>query len=109
MLESKGFSIHHFEKKTSPKNRIFALSPSSIDWLRSIGLASDFFDSINDITSMKIFDNAIKNSVTFSCHDIDIKQPAIAYMTKEKDLIKALIRKLLSIKKIQKNYLKILK
>jgi len=98
MLESKGFSIHHFEKKTSANNRIFALSPSSIDWLRSIGLPSDFFDSINDITSMKIFDYAIKNSVTFSCDDLDIKQPAIAYMTKEKDLINA-IKKLLNKKK----------
>jgi len=96
MLESKEFLIHHFEKKSSTNNRTFVLSPSSVDWLRSTGLPSDFFDSLNNITSMKIFDNTIKNSVTLSCDDI--KKPAIAYTVNEKYLTQA-IKKLLNKRK----------
>ena len=66
MLKSKGFEINHFAKVSKIKNRTFALSPSCIDWLRSLGFPSLFFESLSEIKSMKIFDSSIKNSVTLN-------------------------------------------
>ena len=88
MLKSKGFEINHFTKDSNVKNRTFALSPSSIDWLRSLGLPSIFFESLSEIKSMKIFDSSIKNSVTLNADDA--QKQALAYMANEKDFIEAI-------------------
>ena len=88
MLKSKGFEINHFIKDSNVKNRTFALSPSSVDWLRSLGLPSIFFDSLSEIKSMKIFDSSIKNSVTLNADDV--QKPALAYMVNEKDFDEAI-------------------
>ena len=88
MLKSKGFEINHFTKDSSVKNRTFALSPSSVDWLRSLGLPSIFFESLSEIKSMKIFDSSIKNSVTLNADDA--QKPALAYMVNEKDFDEAI-------------------
>ena len=82
MLKSKGFEINHFAKVSKIKNRTFALSPSCVDWLRSLGFPSLFFESLSAIKSMKIFDSSIKNSVTFNAEDAH--KPALAYMVNEK-------------------------
>lgn len=105
MLESKGFSINQFEKTSKLKNRTFALTPSSVDWLKSIGLPSKFFDSLNDISSMKIFDSTLTNSVTFESDDI--AKPAIAFMANEKDFNEAIektFKKRKTIEEIPKDY-----
>ena len=105
MLESKGFTINQFEKTSKLKNRTFALSPSSVDWLKSIGLPSKFFDSLNDISSMKIFDSTLSNSVTFESDDI--AKPAIAFMANEKDFNEAIektFKKRKTIEEIPKDY-----
>ena len=105
MLESKGFSINQFEKTSKLKNRTFALTPSSVDWLKSIGLPSKFFDSLNDISSMKIFDSTLSNSVTFESDDI--AKPAIAFMANEKDFNEAIektFKKRKMIEEIPKDY-----
>jgi ubiquinone biosynthesis UbiH/UbiF/VisC/COQ6 family hydroxylase len=83
MLKSKGFEINHFAKALKIKNRTFALSPSSVDWLRSLGFPSSFFEALSEIKSMKIFDSSIKNSVTLDAEDVH--KPALAYMVNEKD------------------------
>jgi len=88
MLKSKGFEINHFSKNSSFKNRTFALSPSSVDWLRSLGLPSIFFESLSEIKSMKIFDSSIKNTVTLNADDA--QKPALAYMVNEKDFDEAI-------------------
>ena len=88
MLKSKGFEINHFTKDSSFKNRTFALSPSSVDWLKSLGLPSIFFESLSEIKSMKIFDSSIKNSVTLNADDA--QKPALAYMVNEKDFDEAI-------------------
>jgi len=88
MLKSKGFEINHFIKDSNAKNRTFALSPSSVDWLRSLGLPSLFFESLREIKSMKIFDSSIKNSVTLSADDV--QKPALAYMVNEKNFDEAI-------------------
>ncbi|QZP18297.1 FAD-dependent monooxygenase [Methylophilales bacterium] len=88
MLKSKGFEINHFTKDSSVKNRTFALSPSSVDWLRSLGLPSIFFESLSEIKSMKIFDSSVKNSVTLNADDA--QKPALAYMVNEKDFDEAI-------------------
>ena len=88
MLKSKGFEINHFTKDSSVKNRTFALSPSSVDWLRSLGLPSIFFESLSEIKSMKIFDSSIKNSVTLNADEV--QKPALAYMANEKDFDEAI-------------------
>lgn len=105
MLESKGFSINQFEKTSKLKNRTFALTPSSVDWLKSLGLPSKFFDSLNDISSMKIFDSTLSNSVTFESDDI--AKPAIAFMANEKDFNEAIektFKKRKTIEEIPKDY-----
>ena len=105
MLESKGFTINQFEKTSKLKNRTFALSPSSVDWLKSLGLPSKFFDSLNDISSMKIFDSTLSNSVTFESDDI--AKPAIAFMANEKDFNEAIektFKKRKTIEEIPKDY-----
>ena len=105
MLESKGFTINQFEKTSKLKNRTFALSPSSVDWLKSLGLPSKFFDSLNDISSMKIFDSTLRNSVTFESDDI--AKPAIAFMANEKDFNEAIektFKKRKTIEEIPKDY-----
>ena len=105
MLESKGFSINQFEKTNKLKNRTFALTPSSVDWLKSLGLPSKFFDSLNDISSMKIFDSTLSNSVTFESDDI--AKPAIAFMANEKDFNEAIektFKKRKTIEEIPKDY-----
>jgi len=88
MLKAKGFEINHFTKDSNVKNRTFALSPSSIDWLRSLGLPSIFFESLSEIKSMKIFDSSIKNSVTLNAGDA--QKHALAYMANEKDFDEAI-------------------
>lgn len=105
MLESKGFSINQFEKTSKLKNRTFALTPSSVDWLKSLGLPSKFFDSLNEISSMKIFDSTLSNSVTFESDDI--AKPAIAFMANEKDFNEAIektFKKRKTIEEIPKDY-----
>ena len=105
MLESKGFSINQFEKASKLKNRTFALTPSSVDWLKSLGFPSKFFDSLNDISSMKIFDSTLSNSVTFESDDI--AKPAIAFMVNEKDFNEAIektFKKKKTIEEIPKDY-----
>ena len=105
MLESKGFSINQFEKTSKLKNRTFALTPSSVDWLKYLGLPSKFFDSLNDISSMKIFDSTLSNSVTFESDDI--AKPAIAFMANEKDFNEAIektFKKRKTIEEIPKDY-----
>lgn len=105
MLESKGFTINQFEKTSKLKNRTFALTPSSVDWLKSLGLPSKFFDSLNDISSMKIFDSTLSNSVTFESDDI--AKPAIAFMANEKDFNEAIektFKKRKTIEEIPKDY-----
>ena len=49
MLKSKGFEINHFTKESNVKNRTFALSPSSVDWLRSLGLPSIFLSHLEKL------------------------------------------------------------
>jgi len=88
MLKSKGFEINHFAKVSKIKNRTFALSPSCIDWLKSLGFPSLFFESLSEIKSMKIFDSSIKNSVTLNA--VDGQKPALAYMVNEKDFNEAI-------------------
>ena len=88
MLKSKGFEINHFTKDSNVKNRTFALSPSSVDWLRSLGLPSIFFESLSEIKSMKIFDSSIKNSVTLNADDA--QKQVLAYMANEKDFDEAI-------------------
>ena len=100
MLKSKGFEINHFAKVSKIKNRTFALSPSCIDWLRSLGFPSLFFESLSEIKSMKIFDSAIKNSVTLNAEDAN--KLALAYMVNEKNFNEAIKKTLNNEKNFKK-------
>ena len=100
MLKSKGFEINHFAKVSKIKNRTFALSPSCIDWLRSLGFPSLFFESLSEIKSMKIFDSSIKNSVTLNAEDA--QNPALAYMVNEKNFNEAIKKTLNNEKNFKK-------
>ena len=100
MLKSKGFEINHFAKVSKIKNRTFALSPSCIDWLRSLGFPSLFFESLSEIKSMKIFDSSIKNSVTLNAEDG--QKPALAYMVNEKNFNEAIKKTLNNEKNFKK-------
>ena len=88
MLKSKDFKVNHFTNDSKVKNITFALSPSSVDWLKSLGLPSIFFESLSEIKSIKIFDSSIKNSVTLNADDA--QKPALAYMANERDFDEAI-------------------
>ena len=72
------------------KDRTYALSPSSVDWMRSIGLRSEFIDLMHPIHNIEI--HRENSKVNFSADSVF--QPALAYMVSEKKLLKEIQIKL---------------
>ena len=65
-------------------DRTYALSPGSVDWMKSIGLRENFFNSLYPIENIQIIRQDSKAS--FSADSVF--QPALAYMVSEKKLMK---------------------
>jgi ubiquinone biosynthesis UbiH/UbiF/VisC/COQ6 family hydroxylase len=93
-IQRNGFDV--YQVKTDFKNikdRTYALSPSSVAWMRLIGLRNEFIDSIHPIENIEINRN---NSIANFSADA-VFEPALAYMVSEKKLLQEIQRKIDSV------------
>ena len=93
-VRSGGFDV--YQVKTDFKNtkdKTYALSPSSVDWMRLIGLRNEFIDSMHPIENIEI--NRNNSSANFSADSVF--EPALAYMVSERKLLQEIQRKIDSV------------
>jgi|TARA_B110000971_G_scaffold220115_1_gene262844 2-octaprenylphenol hydroxylase len=88
MLVNNGFEvIRVINQMSKPLNKIFAISPSSMTWFKSIGLPNFFISSGYPIKKIDIYYEDEQESLRF---DLDEYHKSIlAFMVKEKDLLEA--------------------
>ena len=92
-LKKNGFNIYQIKSDIkNSEDRTYALSPGSIDWMKSIGLRDEFFNSMYPIENIEIIRENSKAS--FSADSVF--QPALAYMVSEKKLMKEIQIKMAS-------------
>lgn len=92
-LKRNGFDVYQIKSDIkNSKDKTYALSPSSVDWMKSIGLRDEFFNSLYPIDNIEIIRNDAKAS--FSADSVF--QPALAYIVSEKKLMKEIQIKLKS-------------
>ena len=92
-LKRNGFDVCQIKPDiNNTTDRTYALSPSSVDWMRSIGLRDKFFNSLYPIENIQIVRQDSKTN--FSADSVF--QPALAYMVSEKKLMKEIQIKLTS-------------
>ena len=90
-MKRNGFDVYQIKKNfKNIKDRTYALSPSSVDWMRLIGLRKTFIDSIHPIENIEI--NRNNSKANFSADSVF--EPALAYMVSEKNLLKEIQIKL---------------
>lgn len=92
-LERNGFDVCHVTSKIKKdQDRTFALSPGSIDWLKTCGFKDDFFETLYPIKKIEI---SRENATTTFTSD-SVFEPALAYMCSEKNLMKEITSKIQS-------------
>ena len=85
MLINKGFEvIRVINKITKPLNKIFAISPSSMAWFKSIGLSNSLINSGYPIKKIDIYYESEHKILRFDSDEY--YKSALAFMVKEKDL-----------------------
>ena len=92
-LKRNGFDVCQIKtdlKKTI--DRTYALSPGSVDWMKSMGLRDKFFNSLYPIENIEIIRQDSKTNLSAD----SIFKPALAYMVSEKTLMKEIQIKLTS-------------
>ena len=88
MLVSNGFEvIRVINQIAKPLNKIFAISPSSMTWFKSIGLPRFFISSGYPIKKIDIYYEGEQKSLRFDSDEYYTS--ALAFMVKEKDLSEA--------------------
>jgi ubiquinone biosynthesis UbiH/UbiF/VisC/COQ6 family hydroxylase len=93
-LKRNGLDVYQIQSNTNNNiDRTYALSPGSVDWMKSIGLSKVFFKSLYPIENIQIVRHGSKAS--FSANSVF--QPALAYMVSEKKLMKEIQVKLKSL------------
>ena len=92
-LKKNGFDVYQIKSNSNNNiDRTYALSPGSVDWMRSIGLRENFFNSLYPIENIDIIRQ--NSRARFSADSVF--QPALAYMVSEKRLMKEIQEKLIS-------------
>jgi ubiquinone biosynthesis UbiH/UbiF/VisC/COQ6 family hydroxylase len=85
MLLNHGFEVIRITKeRTKPLNKIFAISPVSINWFDQIGLSKDLINSGYPINKIDIFYGE-NECLRFDSGDIYKRE--LAFMVKEEDLM----------------------
>ena len=93
-LKSNGLDVCQIKSDVNNAiDRTYALSPGSVDWMKSIGLRENFFNSLYPVENIQIIRHNSK--VSFSADSVF--QPALAYMVSEKKLMKEIQVKLKSL------------
>ena len=88
MLVNKGFEvIRVINRVTKPLNKIFAISPSSMAWFKSIELSSSLISSSYPIKKIDIYYEGEQKILRFDSDQY--YKSALAFMVKEKDLSEA--------------------
>ena len=88
MLVNNGFEVTRvINKMSKPLNKIFAISPSSMAWFKSIGLSNFFTNSGYPIKKIDIYYEGDKKKLGFDSDEY--YESALAFMVKEKDLSEA--------------------
>ena len=88
MLVNNGFKVIRVKNKIDkPLNKIFAISPSSMAWFKSIGLSNFFISSGHPIKKIDIYYEGDKKKLGFDSDEY--YESALAFMVKEKDLSEA--------------------
>ena len=88
MLVNKGFEvIRVINKITKPLNKIFAISPSSMAWFKSIGLSKSLISSGYPIKKIDIYYQSEHKILRFDSDEY--YKSALAFMVKEKYLSEA--------------------
>jgi 2-octaprenylphenol hydroxylase len=89
MLDRSGYEVLHITSGTPLQNdSFFAITPSAIDWLRSIGFPESFFDSIHEIRKMDLLNVPANEKYSFDADELFVDN--LAFMVKQKDFICAL-------------------
>jgi len=92
-LKKNGFDVYQVKSKlNNTTDRTYALSPASVEWMRSIGLRKFFFNSLYPIENIEIVRQDSKTS--FSADSVF--RPALIYMVSEKKLMQEIQLKLTS-------------
>jgi ubiquinone biosynthesis UbiH/UbiF/VisC/COQ6 family hydroxylase len=92
-LKSNGLDVCQIKSDVNNTiDRTYALSPGSVDWMKSIGLRENFFNSLYPVENIQIIRHNSK--VSFSADSVF--QPALAYMVSEKKLMKEIQEKLIA-------------
>ena len=92
-LKSNGLDVCQIKSDVNNTiDRTYALSPGSVDWMKSIGLRENFFNSLYPVENIQIIRHDSK--VSFSADSVF--QPALAYMVSEKKLMKEIQEKLIA-------------
>ena len=89
MLVNNGFKVIRVKNKIDkPLNKIFAISPSSMAWFKSIGLSNFFTNSGYPIKKIDIYYEGEQKRLRFDSEEF--YKSALAFMVKEKDLSEAI-------------------
>ena len=89
MLVNKGFDvIRVINRKIKPRNKIFAIAPSSMAWFKNIGLSEFLTKQSYPIKKIDIYYGKEKKILRFDSNDS--YKNALAFMVKEKDLSEAI-------------------
>ena len=92
-LINNGLDVYQIKSDVNNTvDRTYALSPGSVDWMKSIGLREIFFNSLYPIENIQIIRQDSKTN--FSADSVF--QPALVYMVSEKKLMKEIQLKLKS-------------
>ena len=90
-LKGNGFDVCQIKSDVKKSiDRTYALSPGSVDWMRTIGLRDKFFNSLYPIKNIEIIRQDSKTNLSADL----VFQPALAYMVSEKNLMKEIQIKL---------------
>ena len=92
-LKKNGFDVYQVKSKLNNTiDRSYALSPASVEWMKSIGLRKKFFNSLYPIENIEIVRQDSKTS--FSADSVF--RPALIYMVSETKLMQEIQVKLTS-------------
>ena len=92
-LERNGFSVCHIASKIKKdQDRTFALSPGSVNWIKSCGFSKEFFETLYPIEKIEILREDAKTTFTAD----SVFKDALAYMVSEKKLMKEIVSKIQS-------------
>jgi len=91
-LKKNGFDVYQIKSDVKKIiDRTYALSPGSVEWLKTIGLRDKFFNSLYAIENIEI----IRQDSKINLSADSVFQPALAYMVSEKNLMKEIQTKLI--------------